>query len=295
MKRWVILANNYTYIIGFLIFFTVLPSSAYAEKKETIFWAVNDAQPFYITQGERKGQGFGDRIQTMIISRMSDYHHVILNRPLKRALQEMKNDEPRCFSTWIYKTRADIVVTSAPYLYYQPHGVVLLKETQEKLSNPDTLSFDKLLQAKEYTFGKPLGRGYGEQLDPILEKHKGAKHISRGAGRSTEGIFKMLQAGRIDYTIEYPHTMHYYADKLGMKDTLIFIPIEENRHSGLLGAVACTKTNWGQAVIKDINQAIGQIRELPEYKKILHDWFIIQGKEEAYWEIYQKEVLPHLE
>lgn len=295
MNKPVIFPSIYACIIGLLILLAVFSKHVHAVEKETIYWAINDAQPFYITEGKRKGQGFGDRIQAMIISRMVNYNHVILNRPLKRVLQEMKNEAPRCFSTWIYKTRADIVVTSAPYLYYQPHGVVLLKETQERLGSPETLSFDKLLRAKEYTFGKPLGRGYGEQLDPILENHKGAKHITRGAGRSTEGIFKMLQAGRIDYTIEYPHTMHYYADKLGMKGALIFIPIEENRHAGLLGAVACTKTGWGKNVINDINQAISQIRELPAYKKILHDWFVIQGKEEAYWETHQKEVLQHVE
>ena len=289
------MANYYYSFIGFLILLILSPTNLYAEEKETIFWAVNDAQPFYITEGKLKGQGFGDRIQAMIINRMADYHHVVLSRPLKRVLQEMKNEEPRCFSTWIYKTRADIVVTSAPYLYYQPHGVVLLKDTLKKLGNPQTLSFNKLLQKTEYIFGKPLGRGYGTLLDPILKKYENAKHISRGAGRSIEGIFKMLQAERVDYTIEYPHTMHYYANKLDMKDALVFIPLAENYDSGLLGAVACTKTDWGKTVIKDINQAIGQIRELPEYKKILRDWFIIKTKEKEYWEIYQNEVLPHLE
>lgn len=277
------------------MFLTALPASLYAEEKETLFWAINDAQPFYIVEGRQKGQGFGDRIQSMIISRMGDYNHVILRRPLKRVLLEMETKEPRCFSTWIYKTRADIAVTSAPYLYYQPHGVVLLKETLVKLGNPRILSLRILLQKTKYVFGKPLGRGYGQLLDSILNKYEDITTISQGAGKTTEGIFKMLQAGRIDYTIEYPYTLYYYAHKLGMEDSLVFVPLAENQNSRLLGAVACTKTEWGKAVIKDINKAIGQIRELPEYKKILQDWFITQGKENEYWEIYQKEVLPYKE
>lgn len=287
--------KNYAYFIVVLVLITALPTRLCAEMKDTVFWTINDAQPFYIVEGELQGQGFGDRIQAMIISRMKAYDHVVLTRPLKRVLLEMEVKQPRCFSTWIYNTRDDIVVTSAPYLYYQPHGVVLLKETSKKLGNPKTLTFSDLLQKTDYIFGKPLGRGYGKQLDPVLRQYASTSNIFLGAGKSTEGIFRMLQAGRIDYTIEYPYTMDYYADKLGMQDSLDFIPLKENQNSILLAAVACTKTAWGKSVIKDINSVIVQIRELPEYKQIIQDWFIIQGKESEYWDVYQKEVLTRVE
>lgn len=295
MQKDYLLKQNYYYFIVIVVFLIVFPAKLCAEEKDTVYWTINDAQPFYIVEGELKGQGFGDRIQSMIISHMKSYNHVVLNRPLKRVLLEMESQKPRCFSTWIYNTRDDIVVTSAPYLYYQPHGVVLLKETSKKLQNPKTLAFNELLQNTDYIFGKPLGRGYGIRLDPILEQHESTANIFKGAGKSTEGIFRMLQAGRIHYTIEYPYTMEYYADKLDLQDSLDFIPLVENQKSILLGAVACTKTSWGKSVIKDMNKVIVQIRELPEYKKIIQDWFVLQGRENEYWEVYQQEVISRSE
>lgn len=294
MKKDHLLGKYFHQTILVLVLISALAARAHADGKDTIQWVINDAQPFYIFEGEMKGQGFGDRIQSMIINHMEDYNHIVLTRPLKRLILEMKTEQPRCFSTWIYNTRKDISVTSTPYLFYQPHGAVLLKQTSEKLGNPRTLSFKDLLLQTDYIFGKPLGRGYGRQLDPVLKNNGQTINIFQGAGKSTEGIFRMLRAGRIDYTVEYPSTMNYYAEKLDMKESLVFIPFTENQDSILLAAVACSNTQWGETIIKDINKVIIKIRELPEYKRIIQDWFIIKGLEDEYWEIYEREVLTRL-
>lgn len=274
----------------------LLSSNVYAQSRSTILWATNDAPPFYITSGQQKHEGFGDLIQKLIIDHMPDYEHRYETLPLKRVLTLMENRQPVCFSTWIYKTRPDLVHTSIPYLYYYPHGVVVTKKTYEKLGSPKILSLDELLNRPDIVFGQPLGRGYGEQLDPIVKRYQDEKNIYVRSGEdSTQGIFKMLQLGRIDYTIEYPYTMLYFSRELKMQDQLTFVPLKENRDIGLLGAIACTNTDWGLDVLKGINRAIIEIRNLREHKEILKRWVVIEGQEDDYWQIYEKQVIRPFE
>ncbi len=265
------------------------------EEERELSWAVNNAPPFYIVHGERQGGGFGDRIQEMLIERLPGYQHEIKRRPLNRVVHKMNAGENWCFTTWIHGTRRDIVYTSIPYLYYYPQGLVLKKSLYRQLGSPEVLSLEALLMDSRWVFGKPLGRGYGEKLDPILEKAKSQHNFYvRSSIDSTEGIFKMLNAGRIDYTLEYSYTMNYYKEELGL-DSLVFVPLEENRGEAVLGAVAVTRNSWGEGVVKEINQAIREVRRLPEYRDILRDWMLIQGREADYWKKYRRYVLDEEE
>lgn len=270
---------------------TTVASAETKASQGAILWAVNNAQPFYILEGENQGQGFGDRIQQLIIEALPQYEHTIQRIPLRRVVRSMEHGSPLCFSTWIYGTRPDISISSAPYLHYHEHGLVMLSSTYERLGRPEQLSLNRLLQDSDLTLGQPQGRGYGTRLDPILDQYEQTAPIIRSSGPSTESIFKMLQFGRVFYTIEYPYTMRYYEQALNLQGQLVFVPIKENRGSIVLGAVACTRSEWGRRVIEDINRAIRSIRITESHRDILRDWLLYPESERSYWQFYDSNVL----
>lgn len=268
-------------------------SGSKADESKRIIWAVNDAPPFYIVKGSNKGLGFGDRIQNLVIKLMPDHQHTVIQRPLKRVVLELKVAQPRCFSTWIYGSRKDISVTSAPYLHYQPQGLVVTKNTYLELGEPKSISLDTLLSNKEYIYGKPLGRGYGKPLSTIIEKHEATGRIREYTARSTGETFKLLHAGRIDYAIEYPFIMNYFELKMDLENQFHFIPLKENMSSILLGSIACTKSKWGRETIKDINIAIKKMRKSDDFNEILTDWFVNESNKLEYWNLHTDKVLIH--
>jgi len=256
-----------------------------------ITWAVNDAPPFYIVKGSNKGLGFGDRIQALLIKHMPEHQHTVIQRPLKRAVLELTQSQPRCFSTWIYDSRKDISITSAPYLHYQPQGLVVTNKTYVKFGKPKSMSLDTLLRNKAYIYGKPLGRGYGKPLSTIIGKYEDTGSVREYTARSTGETFKLLHTGRVDYAIEFPFIKNYFEQEMGLENQFHFIPLKENMSNVLLGSIACTKSEWGKNTIKQINVAIKNLRKTSEFKDILEDWFVSPGSAPEYWRTHTDKVL----
>jgi uncharacterized protein (TIGR02285 family) len=172
----------------------------------------------------------------------------------------------------IYKSKPDLVYTSIPNLLYYPHGIVIHKDALSKLTqdHKQPISFDKLLQNSGLKGGIPQGRTFGDILQPIWDKHKNQSHIYvRQASDSTQGIFQMIKIRRLDYTVEYIYTMRYWSKELNIENDLVFLTLIENKDTFVLGAIAVTKNEWGKQAIKEINRAIIETRNTPQYKKMI--------------------------
>lgn len=279
-------------IIFFIIIVCIILSNAlYAEPKDIITWAVNDAPPFYIKKGPNKGKGFGDLTQKLIIELMTEYDHKIVPCTLKRVMWDFKEKKEICFSTWIHNSTPELVYTSAPNIYYFPLGIITLKKTRPQF-NGNVVSLDKVMQNKKLVFGQPQGRGYGKKLDTIVEKYRGNENFMvRGAADSTTGIMNMILRGRVDYTFDYPYVMSIFEKEFDKQGQFAFIPIKENQGVGVIGAISCSRSDWGKRVIGDMNKAIIKARTLPRHRKILNEWLIPEGREQEYWALYEEEVL----
>jgi len=267
----------------------------FSAQKGTIIWAKNSAAPFYISKGKNRGTGFSDLTQKMIISQMPKYRHRHINMPIQRVEKSFRQKERLCFSAWIYQSRRDIAYTTIPNIYYSPLGVITLQSKRHYFADKD-VSLDSLLQDKRLTFGKAKGRGYGTTLDAVIERYEHNINFRlRVSNDTTMGILRMIQAQRLDYTLDYPSVLRFYEKDNNIDGLFTFIPVVETANKGTLGAVACTGNEWEKSVIKDINLAILKVRNTPEYRKILNDFLIIPQNKIAYWQAYQEHVLTIVE
>ncbi|ETR67256.1 MAG: hypothetical protein OMM_11797 [Candidatus Magnetoglobus multicellularis str. Araruama] len=78
----------------------------------------------------------------------------------------------------------------------------------------------------------------------------------------------MIDANRIDYTIEYPVVAAYFDQKYCLnKGFLSSILIEELPLYNTV-CVACPKNEWGQKVINNWNKVFRKLKMTDEYRKI---------------------------
>lgn len=268
-----------------------VPISVVADEKSTMHWSINDAAPFYIFSGKEKGQGLGDLVQKHIIKNLPNYDHLTDQQPLQRVIWDFDKKREKCFSTWIYNTKSDLVYTSIPYVYYPPYGIIT-QDQFKNIFNMSPLTLDKVLQNSNIIFGRPSGRGYGSKLDETILKYQGKKNIIiRSAEDSTFGIMSLLIKGRIHFTYDYAFVMEYFNKNLTSENKLTFLPSQEQENRGQLGSIACTKSPWGKKMIDEINNILFRTRNSDSFKAIIKKWLINSANQNTYWSNYRTKVL----
>jgi uncharacterized protein (TIGR02285 family) len=271
----------------------LFPSRSMADQTngDAITWLVLDLPPFFLTKGPDKGKGVADQIQQMVIDRLKGYRSCTLVANASRIARELREDKCVCFAGEFYGNPD--FLTSAPTIALLPHNVIVRKEDAHLFGDGKKISLKELLRNKDLILGTAKGRLYGPELDAVLKRHAGSAHIYRRSGKDTlDGLLGMLLKGRIDYLIEYPVSIRYAAGKAGVADRIAMIPIEENSDAPLIrGAIRCPDTKWGRLAIKDINKVLLELRPSPQYRNIIQDWAVPPGKEEAYWKIYEDQIL----
>ena len=188
--------------------------------------------------------------------------------------------------------REKFIYYSIPIDFDPPLGVTIKRSKAELFKNTKIISLEKLLENKQLRIGIQSGRSYGKILDPLLEKHKGQKHIYIREGKGLyESLLKMLMADRIDYILGYPVETIYVGKMLGVDDQVMNIPLQEHLNTYSYGYIACSKTEWGREIIEKINRILRKERPTEHYRSIMERWLdsnIIESYRQAYEAIFLK-------
>lgn len=290
--------NTSTFNILFfssLFAYSISNSNCFAgEQHKTITWVKNNASPFYIHNKNQYPQGsFGDLTQKLIMDKLTDYKHIEIQMSLSRVNSSWLKGEELCFSTMIHNSTISGEINSIPNILYSPPGVITYPEFRDKISkNNVSLSLENLLKNDDLTLGKMAKRSYGETIDKIVANHKDTLNVFVRHGlEETQGVLKMLTRRRFNFTIDYIYTLNYFSNFTDTTTDLVFLEIEETAKAGILGAIGCTDSTWGKNVINDINAAIRELRNTPEYRKILQDWMTTPTDEKRYWQEYQDRII----
>ncbi len=281
-----------TFLLVFFLFLAVpWHSNAIAKEPETITWLILDLPPLFITKGPDAGKGIADRVQKMIIAGLQGRRSKTRIANASRIALELDQDSNVCFVGEFFGNPA--FLTSIPTMVLPHHNVIVLKENVHLFGNRKEISLRELLKNETLIFGTAQNRLYGPALDGVLKEYAGAKNIyARGGEDTLEGLLKMLDKRRVHYLIEYPVSIRYTAEKMGMWDNLAVIPMQENAEAPpIRGAVRCPDTPWGRRLVQEINAVLRKIRSTPEYRKIMEDWIITSENSEEYWKIHENKVL----
>ena len=98
----------------------------------------------------------------------------------------------------------------------------------------------------------------------------------------------MIELGRLDAMISLPEEAVFQAEKLGIKDEIMTLTIEENQvgFDSWLSSVGCSRTPWGKKVITEINRILLRERPSERYRQAYERW-LDKSSLENYRKLYE--------
>lgn len=254
----------------YLWFFSMSLTADAAEK--TIHWAINDAPPFHILSGPFQGQGICDQLIAAVNRLAPELNSTILVMPQARISQALQQKSNLCFPCMIYQspdTEQDLAYFSEPTHRYQPYKIIttssMANQIQQQYGQPVALT--RLLADQHFRLGYPAGRRY-QELEPLLRLYP--PFLARTGDGGAGAILQMIEAQRLDYTVDYPIVAHYYQQ---IRQTeLVMLPIAEQQQQHISGAVGCARNDWGKQTIDLINKLMPQLQQDPDFQSTVLRW-----------------------
>ncbi len=262
---------------------------------DTLTWMEADAPPFFIQSGPEKGQGYEDIVTAIIQENLPEYTHHRITATISRHYRDFKNGEKVC-NVGLYRTpeRERFLYFSIPSFFTLPTVIIIRKERFADFGNSKTVRLEEVLQNTDLLIGRALNRSYGRYVDEILDRHRGAKNIFVYEGEQLSlNFFKMLELDRLDGVIGLPEEAMYLAEKLGIRDQVMTLTIEENQRGmdSWLSYVGCSRTPWGRKVIDRINEVLLRERPTERYRAAYERWLdpsSLENYRKLYREVFLK-------
>lgn len=284
------------------LYVTIGVVHASEEQKQILTWLSIDWQPAWIHDGPLKGLGYAQTVERMLRERMTDYVHE--DRPITNLrIYSILQNRDACFAASPYKG-ADLledkkqgVIWSAPSYVFFYQGIITTPQAAPAIREhmkDGYIDFNALIGDDQLVGAFQPGRSYSRWLNPIFaDKEKTAK-MFRWAGdtRLTQSMFKLMEAGRIDYFVDYVIMLKYHEASTGIPSEYVYLPIDLHKELLGFGGIACSDTKLGRKVIAEINDILQEIRLSPEVREVNRRWLMPEAQEEEYWRKWETELLP---
>lgn len=263
-------------IVSYILAVSILLTPAVLMAQEEMYWMEAVAPPFFIHEGELKGQGYEDLITDILKENMPQYDHVSMPANISRHYQQWKQGEPAC-SLAMHKTRErkEFVLFSIPSVFTLPHVLIIKKEQFAAFGGKKAVSLKDVLTSNNFIIGRAAKRSYGGAFDEILNTFGNQDNLFSYEGSELSlNLFKMLLAGRIQAMPGLPEEAMYLAEKMGIRDQIMTLSVEENLvdHESMLTYVACSKNEWGTRAITVINKVLQEQRPTERYRAAYERW-----------------------
>lgn len=262
------------------------------QAKESILWTVGNHPPRVMVDGPGSLTGQGGIQHHILETGLKAYIHEHVTMDWFQFETAIKENRNIC-SSFVFKTslREKLAHYSLPWHIDLPHRIIMRMDNFKKLGMPRKISLVQLIHDHKLFGAIEKARSFST-LDEIINNASQAHNLEIVAARPTQ-LMAMLNAGRIDFTVEYPHLAAYMQGMAGHDiNNIAFIEIEEAFEYAYT-YVACTKNAWGQKVVKEVNDVIRQERSKPSYLKILKMIHPKQKERDKVEEIYYRDFLHH--
>lgn len=270
-----------------LAFSWLISSCLYANTTK-IVWTKQNLPPSYIFQGENAGKGALDLVIKYFGKELLQYDMHVINMNRKRFWHELKRGQNYCEVAMIKTVnRQKFAYFSIPVLLIPPAKIVFNRVHWITLGKPNSLRLSSLLENRNLTGGIPSERSYGHIIDTLLHQYenKPEANIRRKVIR-LPALYSMVAMNRLDYTIDYEPLVSFLSPETG-RSNLVIVDIEEELKYHPL-YVACTKNDWGERVIGDINKVLKLHRMTDSFRQC----FTIYGENfnGPFFQRYRKEL-----
>lgn len=260
-----------------LIALLSLMTAALAEAP-TLDWHRVQFAPAFILAGEAENQGFGDQLLRMLVAKMPQYRHRLVDAPLERALDRTGAEEGLACAGALLRTpeREARMHFSDPFVKIPPNGALVRASDLSRFEpfiEVGRLSLTRLLQTQKFVIGITRQRSYGSGIDAVLGPHRGEPYLMEKPGKGANlALLSDLSAQRgVDLVMAYALEAAYWLKTNRSPIPLRFLPIAEapdNEHFRL----ACSRTPQGEQAILAINQLLADPEFRQGYLRVYADW-----------------------
>lgn len=247
--------------------------------------------PYLIQDGSDQNKGYGDLVTAILQERLPEYEHLTMATNVIRHFDRFKKGEKVC-AIGLYNTpeRQAFMHFSIPSLLTMPAVLIVRKETVAKFGDGKGVArLQHVLDNSQLILGLSKDRSYGNRVDAVLQNYRDRQNLVLYAGQElSDNFFQMLMRNRVDALLGLPDEAMYHAEKMGIRDQIATVLLEENQHGydGWLCAVGCSKNAWGKTVIEKINRILLQERPTDRYRMAYERWLDANSLE-RYRRVYQ--------
>lgn len=271
----------------FTCFLAVFLFAQESYSNDIIKWMISEEPPITYKQKDAY-KGYGISVIKMLQKNLKNYDHILKSAGnYKRLTTSIKNGPLTC-ALGLFKTKERLKImyfSKVPVFYFFNIQIVLRNETFNELNRPKQLSLHNILKDKIYKLGISNGRTYSDTIRKILTEFKGKSNIFIGSqGNIAESLLKMLVAKRIDYMFLYPEEATFLSQKLGFRNSIVTVPIQEAIPFSYAW-FACTKNESGKKLSLEVSKILKKIRKEKAYRNLYKQWIsrnLIKEYEKSY-------------
>jgi uncharacterized protein (TIGR02285 family) len=258
---------------------------------ETITWLVPEMPPLFITEGPDRGKGYGDAILAILEASLPQYQHEVAFTNVVKHFDRFRQGDNVC-AVGLFKTaeRQDFIRFTLPSLIGLPTMLIIKKDRQAAFGNKSVVKLGDILADTGLSLGLGQDRSYGASIDAVIGKHAGRDNLIVFSGQELQqNYFKMLMLNRVDGLIGLPEEALYQATRLGIRDQVMTVGIEENQGDAdsWMAYAGCSRTAWGERVVEDINRVLLQERPSGRYRAAYLQW-LDANSAQIYHKVYEE-------
>lgn len=245
-----------------------------SQAKDTLTWLMRDMPPVTIAAGPYQGQGAIDRMMPLLIARMPQYDHTLMQVNRARGLQMLNEPGFTCDPTLLWTAaRAKTILFSIPTYVVFSNGLIVRKEQMPQIApfvSDGQVDLRTLLASQTFKLGIVAERSYGTVIDEILSKAP-ADELKQHYGNSAIGsMLQMERLGRLQAMLAYWPEARYQALQQGIDESeLTFLPIKDVPKYQYTH-IGCSNTEQGRAAMVVINREMRELRE--SLKSLYAEW-----------------------
>lgn len=252
--------------------------------------------------GSLRGTGYAQSIVRLLQNSLQDFQHTSETVINVRIYPIIRNKDA-CFAASFYQgsdltpeNKKGLIFSAPTYLFFY-HGLITRIDQTEAIQRHQKdglVDLTSLIQDRDIIGSFQPGRTYSRWLMEIFAVPKNTNRLFRWSGNNnlTRSIFKLLDAKRVDYFIDYSLMLNYHERSTGEIGKYRYFPLQEHAGRFGLGAVACKDGTKGRQIINRINHSLETLRHTPAYTSILRTWLVPAGLQEEYWHLWEQEALP---
>lgn len=257
--------------------------------EQDLLWLASDFKPFMILDGPQAGEGYLDKAQKVFQQLLPGYRHRSVQGNASRREQIMQaglRGNRQICSVTLFRTprREGFALFSRPYLYVLPSGLITLSDLAARFAPyrdaKGDLQLTQILASRQFRLGVTPKRIYGGVIDKLLEPFAAPgvepTVIWRAGEDNSEGLYSMLQHGRIDYTPGFAVEEQYlYRQRAGQAAT-VFLPLAGNTEL-LEARFSCARTPWGGRIVAQVDGLLADPALRAQFQQFYEQWLSPQS------------------